>query len=145
MSIVIRSPREGNEVSLARLCGELGYPTSASEIVSRLSALSHRDDHTILVAVDGEDTPIGFAHVHLSHRLMVDSFAELGGLVVGETYRGQQIGEILLAEAERWGKEQGADVFRVRSNAVRERAHRFYLRAGYVQAKTSFVFDKPLV
>ena len=33
---------------------------------------------------------------------------------------------------------------RVRSNVVRERAHQFYLRAGYAIVKTSLVFEKSL-
>jgi hypothetical protein len=32
----------------------------------------------------------------------------------------------------------------VRSNVVRERAHRFYLREGYVERKRQVVFDKTL-
>jgi hypothetical protein len=34
---------------------------------------------------------------------------------------------------------------RVRSNAIRERAHAFYLRDGYTRVKTSAVFEKPLL
>jgi hypothetical protein len=33
---------------------------------------------------------------------------------------------------------------RVRSNAIRERAHAFYLRDGYARVKTSAVFEKAL-
>lgn len=144
MSIIIRNPGSGDEIRLAKLCGDMGYPSSPSEVAQRLVALSRRDDHAILVATDLQDHPIGLAHVHLSYRVVTDTFAELGALVVGDEHRGEGIGERLLAEAERWGKEKGADVFRVRSNAMRKRAHRFYLRAGYAQAKTSYVFDKSL-
>jgi GNAT superfamily N-acetyltransferase len=122
----------------------MGYPSSTSEVAQRLIELSGRDDHAVLVAADAQDQPIGMAHVHLSFRVVADVFAELGALVVSDEYRREGIGERLLAEAEHWGKERGVDLFRVRSNAVREKAHRFYLRAGYVKAKTSFVFDKPL-
>jgi GNAT superfamily N-acetyltransferase len=144
MSIKIRSPRDGDEIQLAELCGEMGYPSSPSEVAQRLVALSGRDDHTVFVATDTHDHPICLAHVHLSYRIVADSFAELGAFVVSGEYRGEGIGERLLAEAERWGREKGGGLFRVRSNAKRERAHRFYLRAGYAQAKTSYVFDKSL-
>jgi len=33
---------------------------------------------------------------------------------------------------------------RVRSNVVRERAHRFYERLGFVEVKKQKVLDKPL-
>ncbi len=144
MPITIRAPRDGDESRLADLCEEMGYTCRASEVAVRLRALAQHDDHGVLVAVDSGDAAIGFAHVHLSRRLMVDTFAELGGLVVNAQHRGKRIGEKLLVEAERWGAEQGVDVFRVRSNAIRDRAHRFYLRAGYTQSKTSYVFEKRL-
>jgi len=144
MSINIRSPREGDESRLAELCAELGYPAEEAEIASRLLALAKRDDHAVLVAADEQDIPIAWVHVHLSHRIMADAFAELGGIVVSEEHRGKGIGEQLLAEAERWGIKQGVDFFRVRSNAERKRAHPFYLRAGYRLSKTSYVFDKSL-
>ncbi len=144
MQINLRPPIAGDEPELAKLCGEMGYPSDASEVTARLLALSDRDDHMVLVATDAQDKPIAWVHTHLSFRLVVEVFAELGGLVVSEAHRGQMIGERLLAEAERWGKAQGVSMFRVRSNVVRERAHRFYLRAGYEQFKTSYVFEKTL-
>jgi hypothetical protein len=36
-------------------------------------------------------------------------------------------------------------VLRVRSQIIREDAHRFYLREGYSKVKTSVVFEKPLL
>ncbi len=144
MQFKLRPPRAGDEPELAKLCGEMGYPSSASEVAARLLTLADQDDHWLLVATDVQDKPIGWVHAHLSYRLVVEVFAELGGLVVSEAHRGQGIGERLLAEAESWAKDLGVSIFRVRSNAVRERAHQFYLRAGYEQFKTSFVFEKAL-
>lgn len=145
MQINIRLPKAGDEPELAKLCGEMGYPSTASQVTARLLALSHRDDHMVMVAVDAQDMPMAWVHAHLSHRLVAETFAELGGLVVGESHRSQRIGERLLDAAERWGKSQGVSIFRVRSNALRERAHRFYLRTGYQQLKTSLVFEKTLL
>ncbi len=144
MQINLRPPKGGDEAELAILCGEMDYHSDASEVTARLLALSGRDDHMVLVATDAKDKPIAWVHAHLSFRLVAEVFAELGGLVVSAAHRGQGIGERLLVEAERWGKEQGVSIFRVRSNVVRERAHGFYLRAGYEQFKTSYVFQKML-
>jgi GNAT superfamily N-acetyltransferase len=144
MQINLRPPKGGDEAELAILCGEMGYPSGASEVTARLLTFGGRDDHIVLVATDAEDKPIAWVHAHLSFRLVAEVFAELGGLVVSEAHRSQGIGERLLVEAERWGKEQGVSIFRVRSNVVRERAHGFYLRAGYEKWKTSYVFEKKL-
>jgi GNAT superfamily N-acetyltransferase len=50
----------------------------------------------------------------------------------------------LCEEVERWAREQGLGVVRVTSRSTREAAHRFYLRDGYRQIKTSLVFEKIL-
>jgi len=144
MKIKLRAPTAGDGPELAELCGEMGYPSSVSEVEKRLQPLSDHDDHMVLVAADEQDKPVAWVHVHLSFRLVDEIFAELGGMVVSESHRSQGIGEKLLAEAERWAAAQGVNLFRVRSNIVRKRAHGFYKRAGYEQFKTQQVFEKSL-
>ena len=43
-----------------------------------------------------------------------------------------------------WARAQGFASMRVRSNVIRERAHRFYEREGYARIKAQAVFRKPL-
>ncbi len=49
-----------------------------------------------------------------------------------------------MEQAERWAKEKGCQAVYVRSNVVREGAHAFYERIGYVNIKLSKVFRKAL-
>jgi GNAT superfamily N-acetyltransferase len=142
--IQLRQPRAGDEPEIAKLCGQMGYPSTADEVKERLLAISDLDDHMVLVATNDQDKSIGWVHVHLSYRLLVETFAELGGLVVSVEHRGLGIGERLMLEAEDWAKARGAKVMRVRSNVVRQRAHGFYQQSGYEQVKTSYVFKKVL-
>ena len=142
--IHLRKPDTGDEEALAVLCGELGYPSSAQEIIERLSHFLDREDHFVLVATDNSDTPVGWIHAFVAHRVETDAFAEIGGMVVSEEHRGTGIGKQLLGKAEEWARSQKVRAIRVRSNVVRERAHDFYERAGYKQTKTSHVFQKPL-
>jgi len=65
-------------------------------------------------------------------------------LVVNEAYRGKGIGEKLLAGIEDWAKERGIQAVFLRSNIVREEAHRFYEKVGYKNTKTSKIFWKYL-
>ena len=55
------------------------------------------------------------------------------------------VGAALLAVAEDWARAQGFSTMRLRSNVIRERAHRFYEREGYRRIKSQAVFRKPLV
>jgi GNAT superfamily N-acetyltransferase len=47
-----------------------------------------------------------------------------------------------VSAAETWAAKRGAKRLRVRSNVMRERAHRFYERLGYTITKRQAVFDK---
>jgi GNAT superfamily N-acetyltransferase len=51
------------------------------------------------------------------------------------------VGKLLVQAAVRWAAERGYAKVRVRSNVVREDAHRFYEREGFQRAKTQAVFD----
>ncbi|MCG6981180.1 MAG: GNAT family N-acetyltransferase [Deltaproteobacteria bacterium] len=142
--IYLRKPDTGDEEALAVLCGELGYPSSAHEIVERLSHFLDREDHFVLVAADASDRPVGWIHACIVHRVESDAFVEIGGMVVLGEHRGAGIGTQLLGKTEEWARSQKVRAIRVQSNVVRKRAQDFYERAGYKQTKTSQVFLKPL-
>jgi PhnO protein len=55
------------------------------------------------------------------------------------------VGKLLLEAAVGWAAEQGYGKLRVRSNVVREEAHRFYEREGFQRIKTQAVFDRKLL
>lgn len=141
---LLREPVLQDAARLAELNQELGYPSTGEQVVGRLKGVLGHEDHFIRVAVDGSGTLLGWIHGLVSPRLESDAFAELAGLVVTEAARGQGLGGRLLAAAEEWAGSRGLSRIRVRSNVVRQRAHGFYLRAGYAQAKTQAVFDKSL-
>jgi GNAT superfamily N-acetyltransferase len=88
---------------------------------------------------------VGWIHVFAAHRLESGPFAEIGGLVVGEEARGRGVGKRLLAAARSWAFERGIRELRVRSNVLRERAHRFYEREGFARSKEQAVFVQSLV
>ena len=140
----LRAATAADAEALASLSGQLGYPADAATIVRRLDGIAAHDAGVVLVAVDAQDAPVGFAHVQPRHLLIAEPFAELVALVVDETARDQHVGSALLAAAEAWAREQGLANMRVRSNVIRERAHRFYLREGYVEKKRQAVFLKRL-
>ncbi len=98
----------------------------------------------VLVAVDARDVACGFAHAEPRHLLIADPFIELAALVVDETARGSGAGARLLGAVEAWAREHGFASVRVRSNVLRERAHGFYLREGYIEKKRQVVFLKRL-
>ncbi len=142
-SLHIRAAAPADAESLARLSEQLGYPADAATIASRLRDIEQHHAGAVLVAqIDG--AIVGWAHVLPQRRLEHDANAELAGLVVDERMRGAGVGAALLHAAEAWAREHGYPELIVRSNVIRERAHRFYLREGYAEKKRQAVFVKKL-
>lgn len=87
---------------------------------------------------------VGWIHGRAVFLLEADPMAEIWGLVVGDGRRGRGIGVALLEAVERWAVGRGLDTIQARSNVIRERAHRYYLREGFEIVKTSYTLSKSL-
>ena len=127
--------------ALADLSTQLGYPMTPGEARERLASISGHPDHALLVAEE-DGRVSGWIQVSLTRVFETPTQAEIAGLIVDEAARGRSIGAALLGEAEAWARARGCEALRVRTNVVRERAHRFYRRAGFEPIKTQHVFEK---
>jgi GNAT superfamily N-acetyltransferase len=144
--VKIRRARRGDAERIALLSGELGYPATAGQIVTRLRQLKPASKHAVFVA-EAKDRGaglIGWLHVSVSNLLENDARAEVNGLIVAEGQRSGGAGAKLLEAAEEWARRHGCQGMNVRSNVIRERAHGFYERNGYEHYKTQKAFRKAL-
>ena len=138
----IRPARLGDAGQIADLCGQLGYPASEMQMQQRLAAVLGDHRHAVYVA-EGEGAHlVGWLHVYVPWLLMLEGRAEIGGLVVDKGHRRSGIGRRLMVKAEGWARANGCEVVHLRSNVVREGAHRFYERLGYCQASRQQTFQK---
>jgi GNAT superfamily N-acetyltransferase len=128
----------------AELSSQLGYPSSPDDIRVRIEERARSTDSIALAAlVNGQI--VGWIDASIERHLQSPASAVIGGLVVREGTRGLGIGKRLCLEIEQWARDRSVPVLRVRSQIIREDAHRFYLREGYNKVKTSVVFEKPLL
>ena len=137
----VRHAIASDAAALAALSTQLGYPAKPEEAAKRLAALG--PGNAVLVAEE-VGAVVGWIHVCGVQFFQSPPFAEVGGLVVDEASRGRGVGKLLVEAAARWAAEQGYGKLRVRSNVVREDAHRFYEREGFRQVKTQVVLDRRL-
>jgi GNAT superfamily N-acetyltransferase len=137
----VREATPADAEALVSLSGQLGYPADVPTMVRRLA---HVERGIVLVALDAEGAVCAVAHAEPRHLLIAEPFVELAALVVDEAARGSGAGAALLAAVEAWAREEGFASVRVRSNVLRARAHRFYLREGYLEKKRQAVFLKRL-
>lgn len=141
-SVEIREMELGDAAAVAELSRQLGYERSAEQIRAWIAdAATRKGEQAAFVAcVQGQVA--GWIEVSIERRLQSEPFAMIGGLVVRDGERGRGIGRCLCRRAEEWAWERGIATVRVTSRSTREAAHRFYLRDGYEQVKTSLVFEK---
>ena len=140
----IRRAKSSDAEQIAALSSQLGYPATAAQIRKRMQGIKPDSQHAVFVAEYAKDGVIGWVHVSRQPLLEVEIRAEVNGLVIAEGQRSLGAGARLLAAAEDWARKHGCKGMSVRSNVIRERAHKFYERNGYEHYKTQKSFRKPL-
>jgi GNAT superfamily N-acetyltransferase len=142
MPIAIRVAHGGDEVDLARLITELGYPTTAPELEARLPRMD-RTYYRTFVAVEG-DNVVGF--IGLLTLPVYEHETPIGwilALCVAQEFRGRGIGKALLGATEEHYRANGVTDIRLHSGFQRDSAHEFYEKMGF--DKSGYRFKKKLV
>ncbi len=137
----MRRARPDDAEAIAALMAQLGYDVPAPAVAARLQRLGERRD--VFVATDGERV-VGWAALSIDEAFVEGFGACLEGLVVDEATRSRGVGLQLLEAVEGRARERGCAEIRVQSNVLRERAHSFYERNGYLKAKAQYQLRKPL-
>jgi GNAT superfamily N-acetyltransferase len=126
----IRPAAPADAPSVARLLGELGYPTDAADVPRRLAAI-RGEGNDVFLAVGGDDEALGlislvrYATIHAA-----GPTAYIMALVVSSTARGRGVGRVLVAHAKAWAAERGCTRLSVTSAEHRADAHAFYPACG---------------
>jgi len=131
--------RSDDCLRIAELSDQLGYPSSAEEIRTRMNELARDKANCTFVAVIDKQV-IGWIHAWYALRIESAPFVEIGGLVVDENFRGRYIGEKLVTVVTNWALMKGVKTLRVRSNIKRVAAHQFYQHIGFQEIKEQKVF-----
>lgn len=142
--IRVRRACSADVAALAPLCGQLGYPSSEEEVRGRLAGIESAAGHALWVAEASDGKLAGFLNAYVMRTIDSDRRVEVAALVVDTAQRSRGVGQLLIAEVEKWARESGCGTIGLRSNVIRDRAHRFYERLGYVHYKTQKAFRKNL-
>jgi len=140
----IRIARPEDYARMAELAGQLGYPSTADQVAKRLSGLNTTGEHAVFVAQLPDRMIAGWIGAFIYRCVEADARVEISGLVVDERFRSHAVGRALLERAEAWAREKGCSATSLRSNVIRDRAHKFYEREGYEHTKTQKSFRKKL-
>lgn len=142
--IRIRRMTEGDASAVNDLVRQLGYSSDPGKTETAIRAVLGTEVADAFVAETSDGEVIGWAHVFMVPFIESGPNAELGGLVVDERYRGSGAGRALIERVEAWARERGAVEVSLRSNIVRDGAHKFYQHLGFEVQKTQHKFRKRL-
>ncbi len=126
---------------VSRLLNQLGYNVSSDELPTRTESIRENNKGTVFLAIE-EEKVLGCIHTMVVSRLAEGTCGEVVSLVVDEYMRGKGIGKFLLEKSINWLKERGQTKVRIRCNAIRDEAHKFYSHLGYTEKKSQKVFEK---
>jgi GNAT superfamily N-acetyltransferase len=137
----IREAEAADAPRIVALLEQLGYRENEGDIAERLGMSGY--ERQVFVAESAAGV-IGCVSVSLSIRIVGGLRADIESFVVDESARGRGVGASLLEAAEAWARAKASARLRLLSNVVRERAHAFYERSGYVKVKAEYVLEKVL-
>ncbi len=136
MGAGIRAARREDAVPLARLLGELGYPSSREQVERRLERLGEAD-RLFVAELEGE--VVGLAGLHVSAALEYDGdAAKVSAIVVDERFRRRGVGEALMDALENEARARGCVILFLTTAERREDAHAFYRRIGLEETGRRF-------
>jgi GNAT superfamily N-acetyltransferase len=138
----VREAFASDALRIAALALQLGYEVPPAHVERTIARRG--PGFEIFVAVVPRVGVVGWATVAIRETLTATRHAELEGLVVDDEYRGGGVGRLLLEQVERFARDAGVSMVRLRSNVLRERAHAFYERAGYASPKSQRFYEKRL-
>jgi GNAT superfamily N-acetyltransferase len=132
MDPTIRDARPADADAIARLLTQLGYPSEAEAVESRLDRLLIVGDRVVVAELDG--AVVGLAHLQVTPAIERDRpAAKLGALVVDEAHRGHGIGRALVEAMEEEARRRACELLYLTTSGRRDDAHAFYERVGLEQ------------
>ena len=137
-AITFRRATASDAERIAALFTDEGFPVGAGDIAVRLARYAAPWSSVIVAESGGE--VLGFVAVHLVPRFEQDDwYARILALVVDPGVRDRGLGRLLVAEAERTGRELGASAVEVTAGHHRPDARRLFESLGYDASVTTYL------
>ncbi|HTI15826.1 MAG TPA: GNAT family N-acetyltransferase [Dictyobacter sp.] len=108
--------------------------------IDNASAALNTSDELLLIAESHAGKRLGF--IHATHTLDVftnEPQGYISTLAVVKEVEGRSIGQILMAQAEQWAKQQGFRLLALDTFATNTRARTFYQQMGYAEETIKFI------
>jgi len=138
-ALTLREPQPDDASAIAALLGELEYPSSAEQAAERIERIA-ADPSTLLLVAEVGGELAGLAVLHVQNLVERDEpGCELAGMVVGNRFRRQGIGEQLMEAIEAEARARGGKTLVLNTAHRRAGAHAFYEALGYEHTGRRYV------
>jgi GNAT superfamily N-acetyltransferase len=145
MDIILRDASASDAAAVARLLGDLGYPTSAEAAAAHVERFASDRASRLQVADLTAERVVGLVATHIVPRLDDDALTcRITDIVVSAAHRRSGIGSALMAAAEQEARRAGAPRLDLSSADWRADAHAFYTRHGFETRARSFTRRLPM-
>jgi GNAT superfamily N-acetyltransferase len=140
--VTVRAATEADADRLASLLTDEGYPAGASDIRSRLERFDAIGSRVLVAEAAGD--VIGFVAMLVVPRFeTTETFARIVTLVVDAGERERGIGRLLMTEAERTAKADGASFLEVTAGHHRPDARKLFESLGYDASVATYLRKRP--
>ena len=139
MKPIFRTYQSQDLDTIVQLMSQLGYNHDQQSLAQNITAVRTAGGEVFVAEANHQ--VCGCIAAIIDIRLAEGRVGEVVSLVVDESARGHGVGKGLMYTAERWLQPR-TDTIRIRANAIRKEAHRFYKNLGYENTKTQVIFSK---
>jgi len=139
MGLNVRDATQSDADDVARLLGDMGYPTSADAAMAHITRFANDPASRLQVAEDEKEGIVGLLGTHIVPRLDDDAVScRITDLVVSPIHRRAGVGSILIAVAEQEARRAGAPRLDLSSGEWRADARAFYESRGFETRARAF-------
>jgi GNAT superfamily N-acetyltransferase len=136
--VTLRRATADDAERLATLLTDEGYPAGATDLAARIARFAGDASRVVVAEAAGE--VIGFIAFHIVPRFETDDrFVRIVTVVVDPGVRERGVGRLLMAEAERVAREDGAAYLEITAGHHRPEARQLYETLGYDASLTTYL------
>jgi GNAT superfamily N-acetyltransferase len=142
MTVALRQATTADANHVAALLTELGYPSTAAQVLDRVTHALHSGTSCLLIAQSASEVAGLMCAELVPYFPTGATVCRVTSLVVAAKHRGRGLGRTLLAGAAEFARQHRCSGIELTSAERRVEAHRFYQGLGF--ARTGFRFFQPL-
>lgn len=130
--MIVRDANINDTLQLCQLLIQLNYDMDSDTMRERIEAFQ-KDRHHLLVIEKNQQIIAAIAFACYEQLRLPGCCCHIDALIIDQEYRGQGLGKKLVASAETYAQQYGAETIELKSanHRIKTGTHAFYIGLGY--------------